>query len=255
MPHRRMPLIALIALPLAMGCDESAPIVGTAHDSAAALAEDLRFLVPHLSPDDVASHSFETTVADPSEQDPSANGPLLTSLDGRPAQKILNARTNVGFDPGYAWSVGRHEYIGNVGEVSTTAHVTHESKHLGSQTAHRQNDVPFLIDFGTVKLIWAQAKVYTDHECGLSVQGTSDHKARWQFWNGSTTSSWGEARLSTQASPANQGGCARSTGQMGLTETTSSGMVCYYLITYDMNTMEVLRADFLYCTGSGGPLM
>jgi hypothetical protein len=98
--------------------------------------------------------------------------------------------------------------------------------------------------------------VYTDHECGLSVQGSSDHRAWWQFWQGRSTAEWGTARRTSQAAPVAQGACAQTgTSQAHVSETQPTGIVCYYLVTYDMNTMEVLRADFLYCTGSGGVLM
>lgn len=246
MPRSMITLLVLVAL--VTGCDATPTAMNEQS------VEPLDFFVPPVAPDVLADFAYDTLSAEPAPDGP--DEPALIDGVPRPLQQIFSAQTRVGYDHGYAWALGSHRYIGNVASIATTAHVAYGSAHLGSQTANKQDYMPFLLDFGTVKFIWVQPKVYTDHDCGLSVQGNSDHRAWWQFYQGRSTAEWGTARRTSQAAPVAQGACAQSgTSQAHISETQPTGIVCYYLVTYDMNTMEVLRVDFLYCTGSGGVLM
>ena len=236
--------LALVALGIS-GCDRALP---TAMDSPP--VEPLEFTVPAVPDDRLASHVYEVL-----GDEPEGDGPQLLEIEDdpiRPLQQIFGASTRVGFDDKYAWALGLHYYIGNVGAISTTVEATHESTYLGSYTAHKQDYTPFLADFGTRKHIWVQAKIYTDKTCGLRVTGHSDHRAWWQFFQGRSSSEWGVARRTSQATPGSNDSCSNQTGQAEVSETQPSGITCYYRITYVLSTGEILSAEYLFCTGSGG---
>ncbi len=238
-------LLAIVMLGL--GCTDS-PVEPSA-PTAANMLEELDFFMPRLTADDFAHGTRPQTPRPKSGQ-----GPARIEDDentSRPIQQIFNPHTGVGFGSGHAWAMGRHDYIGNVGSVSTTAHVAFEDQPLGDQDAHRQDYTPFLLDWGISKFIWVQAKVFTDHTCGLSVFGSSDHRASWQFFQGTGVSAWGTARQTSQAAPVTQDGCASSSTSSGGGSDGSHGSLCYYFITYDTRTGEIVSADFLACTGVG----
>lgn len=248
MLRSRITLLALVTLGVP-GCERTLP---TAMDDSRSV-QALEFTVPTVPDDRLDGHTYEVL----GEELP-ADGPQLLEIQDdyiRPLQQIFNPTTRVGFDDKYAWALGLHYYIGNVGSIGTTVDVTHESTYLGSYTAHKQDYTPFLLDLGTKKLIWVQAKVYTDKPCGLSVTGNSDHRAWWQFYQGRSSSEWGVARRTTQAAPASSDPCSNQTGQAEVSETQPDGITCYYRITYVKSTGEIVSAEFLFCTGSGGVLM
>lgn len=248
MLHPRTTLLVAMAV-LVTACEESSPVVAEADT----FEESLEFGVPDVTRDGQARR-VEENVRTP-EPEPMPSRAVLEDTQ-RPLQEIFYPDTRVGFQPGYAYSLGVHQYIGNMGSVSTTAQVSHLDKHLGSFTSDKQQYTPFLFDFGEVKHIWTQAKVYTDHTCGLSVQGSSTHAAWWQFFTGTGAPAWGTARVTTQAQPVAQGGCSSGRiGQSTGTEERSGGMVCTYFITYDMDTGEWLSAELLFCSTVGGGMI
>ena len=211
---------------------------------------DLR--VPRLTQSDLEQRDFVELLPD---GDPVARviDPDDYEYSSRPLQQIFDARTRVYFQPGYAAALGIHSYIGNVGTIATTAHVTYLDQDLGSHTAHREQYTPFVLDLGMTKTVFAEARVFTDYTCGLQVQGNSNHRAHWQFFTGTAVPLWGSSRRTSQASPASNGSCTdRRTGQRGGTETRAGGIVCRYLITYDLDTGEILAADLLDCSSTGG---
>jgi hypothetical protein len=219
-----------------------------------ALDEGLIFVAP-----DWSSVNLSTTTSvldeapDPADRPALAETGELEDEQARPLQQIFDPETRVGFEPGYAWALGSHRYIGNLGSVTTTAHATYNDMDLGSYTGTRQKYLPFLADWGLVKHIWQQSKIYTDHECGVSVQGYSDHRAWWQFYQAKSAPEWGLARRSSQSGWARQPACANSgTSQVTTGEESAQGTVCYYLITYDLDTGEIVNAEFLFCNSTGG---
>jgi hypothetical protein len=240
--------LALVMLGIT-GCDRTVP---TAIDGRS--LEALEFTLPTVPDDQLMSQTYEVL-----GEEPDHSGPQLLEIqddDVRPLQQIFNPSTRVGFDAKYAWAMGLNYYIGNVGAISTTVDVTHQSTYVGSYTANKQDYTPFLLDLGTRKHIWVQAKVYTDKTCGLSVKGASDHQAWWQFFQGRGSSEWGVARRSSQAAPESNGECnSYQTGQAQTSDVQPTGITCYYRITYVIGTGEIVSAEFLFCTGTGGVLM
>lgn len=245
MYRSRFTLSLLLTGTVVAGCVEESPVSPGRPPSTPVPSVN----APVLTPDDLVDRTITVR-----EARPEAPGPARAELDGeaasRPLQQIFDAETRVGFEKGYAYALGRHDYIGNVGFVSTTAQVAHNDAYLGSQSAENQNYTPFLLDWGQLKLIWVSAKVYSDHECGLSVQGKSTHKAWWEFFQGTGVSEWGVDSETSQAAPVSQSCSSGGTGQTTSTD-ESGGMLCYYLITYDLTTGRILNAELLYCTTYG----
>lgn len=246
MDRSHLTLALLLTGAVAGACDRNAPV-------SPQLTEPIA--IPHvnapvLTPEDLEASTFVVREADPDGSSPALTEEPDGEDSNRPLQQIFDPETRVGFESGYAYALGRHDYIGNVGAVRTTAHVAHNNAYLGSQTSTNQDYTPFLLDWGQRKMIWTWARVYSDHECGLSVQGESKHQAWWQFYQGTGTAAWGKDIESTQASPESQA-CSRSTGETGSVTETGGGMVCHYLITYYLDTGEIVSAELLYCTTSG----
>jgi hypothetical protein len=173
--------------------------------------------------------------------------------------KIVSASTWVGFDPTYAYSSARQRYTGNHGQISTTATVTYAGQVLGVQPASREHTVPYLLDFGNEKTLWVDAYVFTNQECGLKVDGSSSHSASWQWFLG-TVANWGEDSETTQAfPPVEQEPCQEEipvgdSGTGGGAEGDGGGgsnlMTCWYLVTFDLGSGDVVDAQFLYCDGA-----
>ena len=241
MCRTRSIFIPLAALAL-LGCleDPSAPM----GPDRVSDPTELSFTVPSLEPSDLIP--FTLTV-----HDGGAAAPYPVSIDDgyRPSQQISNARTTTGFYTGQAWAEGSHNYIGNVGRVETTAGVTVADKHLADQVVVRQEFKPFLLQFGQKEFIFAFAPVYTDHKCGLTVRGSSVHSASWEFYQGTGASAWGEALQTSVAQTSSQGDCSGRGTSRG-TDVQPDGTVCYYLVTYDLDTGVVVSADLLFCTSS-----
>lgn len=164
---------------------------------------------------------------------------------------IIDPHTSAYFGSGRAGAAGRHHYTGNVGRVRTTAHVAFQDMHLGSQSSERQENTPFLLDFGKLKFIWTGAEVNTDHECGLSVQGNSVHEASWEFFQGTGVSTWGKVSRVTGSGVVRQRRCSERTETRPVGGSTSDGEryhYCTYLITYDLQTGQIYRAERLFCS-------
>lgn len=241
-------ILALIALLSAVGCDQPATTAPSVTDA----VESLALNAPVLTSADLVATRKTAVVQTPETNPARVSGDNLDM--SRPLQQIFNERTSVAFEPGYVRGFGTHQYIGNVGAVSTTTQVTFQNQHLGSQAAEAQDYTPFLFDFGSVKRIWVSAKVFTDHECGLTGHASSQHSASWQFFQGTGAPLWGKSGEPSQADPKSQGGCSSGTGTGFGTQYAPAGMVCTYLITYELDTGIIVDAELLYCTSSGGEM-
>jgi len=247
-------LYAILALSLTLtACSDDGTTATAVADPAA--FEELSFRFPEatreaLFPTEVAEAAVSTAPAGVVSDDDEAPPP--SDVDS----KIISALTWVGFQSNYAFSSARQTYTGNHGEISTTATVTYDSKVIGTQPQSRVSTTPYLLDGGREKTLWIDAYVFTDQQCGLKVDGNSLHVASWQWFLGAVAN-WGEDRQTTQAfPPVEQEPCQEEIGS----DATGSGsgfgdggndggglVTCWYLVTFDLATGEVLDAQFLYC--------
>lgn len=237
-PFLRAP-IALIALLLA--CSEEP----TGLDPVP--VEDLAFTFIEIDPERLiaSDHVVET---------PPADGPMPTENwwgDELPTSTtITDARTIVGIYSYGASAIGIHKYTGNVGRVETKLEVAYKGQHLGSRRGARQISTPFVLDFGRVKEILVQVRLYTDKQCGLEAHAGSDHSAWWEFFHGTGTSTWGRNERSSQARPATGPECGEREDDRDPTgaHEPNGGLYCHYLITYDLDTGVIYDVTLLYCS-------
>ena len=170
----------------------------------------------------------------------------------RPIQQIFDPRTRTRIEGAYGYALGLHEYIGNIGRIATTVQASMGSQYLGAFTAESQDYTPFFFDFGRVKTAWAQARVSLAETCGLEVHGSSVHQAWWQMYQGRSAPMWGVATRTSQADETSQGGCAdAATGTRKEGRSEPGGVICYYKITYELDTGIIVDAQLLSCVGSG----
>ncbi|MDH3272566.1 MAG: hypothetical protein OEN56_14610 [Gemmatimonadota bacterium] len=241
---------SLLAVVTALtGCSDGAPTGPARLD----VTPDPAIHAPVLTMRDL---TLLESVIQPSGQAEGLAAVAVEDDDGtRPLQQVINPRTRAGFDDGYAFAIGQHSYIGNVGLIRTSTHVSFRDQHVGSQTGQRQAYTPFLVDLGQLKDIAVWPKVYTDHTCGLTAQGDSSHKAWWQFYQGRGAPEWGVDEVPSQAAPVAQGSCTNQTGTRTGSEERSGGFICSYFITYDLDTGEIVDAQLLYCSTQGGEVL
>jgi len=198
----------------------------------------------------------------------SASGPAavvyeedLTLSDDPPpppvASKIISSVTEVGHQDRYAYSRARQRYTGNHGEISTTATVSFEGTVVGTTTQYKESTVPYLTDFGLEKTLLVETYVFTDQRCGLRVEGRSEHVASWQWFLGAV-SNWGkDAQTSMAFPPFEQPRCEDAVepsggggGGSGGGGSDGGGVVtCWYWVTIDYQTGEIIDSRFLYCDG------
>jgi hypothetical protein len=198
-------------------------------------------------------------------EDASGPAPVLSepsSLDDPPPpplpSKLLSTLTQVGHQDNYAYSSARQRYTGNHGEISTTATVTYQGTVIGTTTQFNESTVPYLTDlFGQEKTLLVETYVFTDQRCGLRVEGRSEHVASWQWFLG-PVSNWGrDARTSVGFPPYDQPPCEEAIepygpGGGGAESGGSEGnevVTCWYLVTIDYQTGEIVDSRFLYCDG------
>jgi hypothetical protein len=250
--HRRTfsLILAVLALTSVSACDH----LGPTQPAEAPAAEQLSLVAPLLTQADLRSVS-EVVNPDPLGVDvvPDRVSDVMGTLR-RPIQQIFNPATRARLGSGYAAALGVHNYIGNLSSIYTTAQVTYNDQHLGSHVAQRQVYGPFFLNLGAMNHMWVDSKVYTDKTCGLTVDGSSDHRAWWQFYQGRSAPVWGMAQRPSQALPVSQSRCSSGTGERSGAEAMPGGMVCTYLITYDLETGVIVSVALLYCTSTGGEL-
>jgi len=190
--------------------------------------------------------------------------PEEASPDMNAISEITFPRTDVGFQGAYAFSRGSHSYTGNVGRVETVATVSYEGQVIGTQPQAREVYDPFLLDFGRTKHMAVDALVFVEQECGLEVDGHSKHFAHWQWFLGSTVSTWGHSEAGSQAfPPVEQPPCQQQDGADGgygggSEDGGGSGgggaVTCWYWVTYDLDTGDIYGTRLLFCdeAGEGG---
>lgn len=209
--------------------------------------DDLAVAAPAITAQDLVRISVEA----PGPAEPGA--PARVEEDTEEASaRIRNARTDVGFYPGEAYAYGRHDFDGHVGRIETTVQVTFEDQHLGGGTAIQERS--YWLSFEQTRQVSAYAAVRTDHTCGLAVQGRSMHAAWIQTVAITSAPIWGRAEETSGAGPLSQIACGRRIDNEDPTgtHTEANGIVCMYLITYDLDTLEVLRVELLSCTSKYG---
>lgn len=249
---------ALVTILVATGCADESTTGPSVEETEVPV--DLVFTFPQVTPTELAyGEAGEARSGGPAQalQDPGDTDPGdVTSTDV--LSRIWGAGTKVGVTSEYAYATGRHTYSGNAGSVDTEVIVIKDGEEIGRRPAHRGNYVAFLGDFGMVKEIWAEAYAFTDVACGLTVDGSSNHRAWWQFFQGASAPHWGEATLSSQAFPPyQQPACDEvASGYVGGEKdagTDGNGSVtCWYWVTYDPYTGAVLDSEFLYCDNVEG---
>ena len=124
-------------------------------------------------------------------------------------------------------------------------------RRTGSGDPSRRSDTdatPFLLDWGIVKSISTEAYVFTGQDCGLAVAGNSHHEASWQWFLAGPVPNWGSASMSSQAfPPVEQPPCdpveQPNGGGGGGGSSGGGSLTCWYWVTYDQHTGEVLDAD------------
>ena len=220
---------------------------------------DLDFTFPRLTPEDlIQGESVEVAPPGAPARALSNGGERSLNPNNAPLSEVFAEGTHVGFGAGYAYSAGHHKYTGNKGKVETTVYVSYEGTQIGTRTSFREEYVPYLLDFGRVKELMVEAYVFADQTCGLLVDGESKHYAEWQWFLGGPAPNWGPASSSTQAFPpmsqpacepvpepgtggGNAGGGADGSGS------DSASVGCWYWVTYDESTGEIVDLRFLFC--------
>lgn len=244
---RRLVGTAPAVLLILAGCSDPPTALAPA-ELPTALETELPLSAPMLQPSDLV----HTEVV--SEGEPTTNGPML-STRGTDVAEIYNEVTRVGILYGNeAYAEGKHEYTGSVGRVDTNLHIEWEAKYLASASATRQRSD--WLSLSVRKTVWAYARAQVDKTCGLRLTGNSMHRAWWSYFRITGTTTYGEAIRSSSADPFSQSPCGKKidgndpTGEYR----EGGGISCTYLITYDIDTGEVVDVDLLSCQ-SGGVLI
>jgi len=261
MQRRRSRILIPISPPIALACALGAACSAdgpTTLETQDGPVPDLYLSAPWITSEDLVSVG---------DAGPSADRPALvedshlyeggdesggSSDGGESGVEIWDAHTNVGFDYDHAYAEGSHRYSGQVGRVETTAHVTWNDAYLGTQTAVMQE-----YDWLTLRsthFVTTYAQVNTDHSCGLSVQGRSLHAAWAELFQIKGAPTWGRTEQTTSAGPVRQDRCGRTASNVDPTGTysTGGGIVCTYLITYDLATLQILDVTLLSCSTTDG---
>jgi hypothetical protein len=217
------------------------------------LLSGLDLMVPALGPETGVVWSTEgvDALVEASDGPLAAEAQKAISPWGNEASAIYDARTIAGFEPGGAWAMGEHRYQGNKGRVDTEVTAVFDGTEIGSQSAYRLADWSFWLDFGWVKHISAIAHFYTNHECGLTTWGNSNHEAWWEAVPGANIATFGKIGVSTSSQPEHQPGCAPPSGGGGGGGGAIEGAYCWVSIWYDIETGEVLEYDILFCEMGG----
>jgi len=256
---RALCAIALLAAVTVACSEEPATAVPTAEVAAPV---DLVFTFPDVTNRTLIRREVEIVEA--------PSGPASVLYDEDPSSpedpppppapsKLITTATQVGYRDRYAHSSGRQSYTGNHGEISTTATVSYEGTVIGTTTQFNESTVPFLTDFGVEKTLAVETYVFTDQSCGLRVEGRSEHVASWQWFLGSVAN-WGrDARTTVGFPPYEQPPCEEVIEPLGPGGGGAEGggaegeevVTCWYLVTIDYRTGEIIDAQFLYCDGVG----
>lgn len=182
---------------------------------------------------------------------PDGELPLLSPPPSA-STEIYLAHTYIGSTPREVYARGLMFFVGHAGSMTTRLRVLWEDALLGSNTARAEMSNPFA--FSLSKKLESEAVVYTDHLCGLSAMADSDHRAWWEIFQGRASPKWGYSGMSTVARPLRQPDCQKYTTNRDPTGRyrSSGGIVCTYLITYDLDTLVIVDVKLLYCQTKNG---
>jgi hypothetical protein len=170
--------------------------------------------------------------------------------------QIWDAKTVPYWGADFGAARGSHRYRSNMGRITTTAHLSFNGLYIGSsEPTRKQQSGSFLIEGPFEHYIEVTAFVNSTRTCGQMLEGRSEHEAWYETVNAATNtvSSWGLAIMSSKGE-LRQASCAKVRGDYDPTgaHTPSPGMVCHYLITYDLKTFQVYDVQLLYCEAVGG---
>jgi hypothetical protein len=251
-------LLALVA------CEDTATSIPS--DSVALPAAELAFAVPTDIRDRLVVRTFTIDSVGPSGPARSehlgygsypSDPTYETSYDDLPAAGIWNAETRASFLPGQVSVIGSHEYIGNKSSIDTRGSVSFQGSVIGTSQAYAEDSHPFPIPMLSPRYIWAEARIYTDRECGLSAWGDSAHAAWWEAVLGGPVFSFSRIQRPSHADRAYQPTCPPnppppSNDDTGFASTGGGGEgVCYIWVEYDYVTGEIYDQQLLFCTDGG----
>lgn len=242
---RAVPLSLLSLAALALGgCDSTASTRPTALEEPALLDLPVDFALRAPVPtrqelDGGTSVSLPPPVD--SERPPSVGG-----VNTRPLQQIWEVHSNLSFLGNTVELLSRQSYIGNVGAMESTITLHEDGKHFLTRTSPAQEYTPFIYDFGRVKRMFHSNRIDLQSTCGLTAYGWTQHQAWWQFFQGRAAPLWGVVERPSSAKSV-RGPCGDRTGERGGTIEEEGGRVCTVLITYDLDTNEILNVEVLSC--------
>jgi hypothetical protein len=170
------------------------------------------------------------------------------------AAGIWNASTLVSFNPDGPFAFGQHSYTGNKSRLETTVNVRYEGQSIGAQTAAREDDRSFALDFMWPKHMSVMARFFSDQQCGLSVWGGSTHTAWWEAVLGGPVANFGRVERTSQSDLDRQPDCAppEPTYAGGGGGGSDIYVSCWYWVIYDPYSGYVYDIDLLYCEEMGG---
>ena len=248
---KRARLVAVILM--ASACTEEPFTAPTEAEWAA----DLALVLPGLTPEQLIAQRSDTLEL--------PTGPLANSEPPPPdaddwvdyewpalASDVWNHKTRANFIEGRLSVIAEHNYMGNIGTLSTTGTVRYQGEVIGTQTGYSEQSFPFLFSF-MPHYMWQEVRVYVDTECGLSGWGNSSHEAKWQavmggpvsVFNGTTRPSQSDHEYQPECPPEPVTFAGGGDGYSG------DRVMCYYWVEYDIYTGEILDAWLMYCTEGG----
>lgn len=246
-PHHR--LIWLVLCFGVVACEpEAATAPSTAHEPI-----DHALGAPVIDADDLVLRSDTVLPLDPASRGPQPSD-VGGDIDMRPLQQVFSPRSHAIFQRDALYYSGQHSYIGNLSRIESTANVMDDDRHYTSQTVARQQYTPFAFDFGRTKQITLDGVIAMETTCGFSARVNSQHSAWWQFFQGRGAPLWGKSEMPSFSSLV-RGVCDRETGERNGTREEPGGRVCSVLITYDLDTGEILGVQILSCYNVGGGLL
>ncbi|MEM7417547.1 MAG: hypothetical protein AAF389_18805 [Gemmatimonadota bacterium] len=226
---------------LLVGCHDVGPTTPTLERSAA--VHPIR--APRISESDlVRTRHVRTTPA-------SASATRQEVQVHDPFEYIFDPESHAQVTDDYAIMTSSHDYNTNYSSIESTLNVAKGDKQVGSQTLLEQRSIFFPFHFGLTRTLRLNNRASVDRACGFSASGRASHKAWWGLLGSKGLVTWG-LRVTPSVALAARGGCEGATGTRGGTTREGGGIVCTVLITYDLDTLEVVNVDVLSCSSGGG---
>lgn len=227
----------------ALACDDTDPL-----PLASAPTDVVEIQAPALRQSDLVRSTFvvdSTSVSD-ADAPAAASDPTVY-----PFQGVYSWGSTASIGNDYASLVSKHKYNSNYARIESTLHVTRGDAHAASQDAEIQQYVPAFFQFGLMRDVLLENYLYIDAGCGYKARGNATHSAWWGLYQGRGAPTWGAVTRSSTAYPAT-GQCSGRRGTRTGTVNEPGGFVCSVLITYDLDTLEVVSMDVISCsTGVG----